>query len=152
FRAFVGQTNFQAVNWRNQGFDQTDEHPVVCVSWNDAQAFCEWLSSKEKGRLYRLPTEAEWEYACRGGLSSSIPFHFGAKDPEPAPSHTSPVGRSPPTPFGLYDMHGNVGEWCADWSDEPYSHHSLRKAPPGPTPAPSRVLRGGSWMVGDRLC
>jgi formylglycine-generating enzyme required for sulfatase activity len=154
-------------NWRNPGFAQTDDHPVVLVSWNDAKAFCEWLSRKDN-RTYRLPTEAEWEYACRGGTSTR--FWHGNDDEGlanvanvadgtakqkynswttiAAPDGyvvTAPVGRFPPNPFGLHDMHGNVWEWCADWYDSSYYGTSPGVDPQGPSSGSSRVLRGGSW-------
>jgi len=143
-------------NWRNPGFEQSDEHPVTCVSWNDAVAFCQWLSKKE-GKTYRLPTEAEWEYACRAGTTTR--WCFG--DDEAALGEyawyyvnsgekTHPVGQKRPNAWGLYDMHGNVWEWCADWYAEGY----YRKAPPddptGPSSGADRVLRGGSWI--NNLC
>jgi sulfatase modifying factor 1 len=118
-------------SWRNSGFEQTDGHPVVNVSWNDAQAFCDWLSRKE-GKKYRLPTEAQWEYACRGRTQTR--FHFGdevedlaqygnvadASARKKLPDwfwtikaddgyvFTAPVGKYKPNGFGLYGMHGNV--------------------------------------------
>ncbi len=154
--------------WRNTGFEQTDEHPVVNVSWNDAVAFCEWLSRKE-GKTYRLPTEAEWEYACRAGtttrywcgddqeklaevanvadatLKAKIPnakFTISASD---GYAFTSPVGSFRPNPFGLYDMHGNAWEWCADWYGKDYYAASPTDDPNGPSSGALRVLRGGSW-------
>ncbi len=160
-------------NWRNPGFPQTDNHPVVNVSWNDAVAFCEWLSEKE-GREYRLPTEAEWEYACRAGTITR--YHHG-DDPEglarvgnvgdgtakewfakrvvgwryhilAKDGHvfTAPVGSFSANAFGLYDMHGNVWEWCADWFDEKYYSNSPVDDPQGPASGSYRVLRGGSWV------
>ena len=155
--------------WLNPGFDQTDEHPVVIVSWNDAMAFCRWLSRTE-GRIYRLPTEAEWEYACRAGTTTK---YFSGDDPETLaavanvadgtaresfPSwrlmisardgfvQTAPVGRLRPNEFGLYDMHGNVWEWCNDGYEEKYYKKSPGVDPPGPTQAPDRVTRGGGWV------
>ena len=125
-------------SWRNAGFQQTDKHPVVNVSWNDAMAFCKWLSAKE-GKTYRLPTEAEWEYACRAGTTTR---YYNGDDPEtlakvgnvadatakaefPAWAwtikasdgylFTSPMGSFRPNAFGLYDMHGNAWQWCSDW-------------------------------------
>jgi len=131
----------------------TGRFPVESVSWDEAVAFCTKLTElpaeKKAGRVYRLPTEAEWEYACRGGATSSKPFHFGASlSPSQANSHlgrTMAVGSYPANGFGLYDMHGNVGEWCADWYGS-YPQGSTRvKDPTGPLSGTRRVLRGGSW-------
>ncbi len=147
-----------------RAFEQTDEHPVVNVSWNDAVAFCEWLSQKE-GELYRLPTEAEWEYACRAGtttqfyggdnpellseLGNVIDGTFNAKFPgwtlnsaNDGYVYTAPVGQFVPNQFGLYDMHGNVWERCSDWCGN-YSAAPLVD-PEGP-PNKMPVSRGGSW-------
>ncbi len=168
----TGKFEFKAeYSWRNPGFEQTDEHPVVCVSWNDAVAFCEWLSRKE-GKSYRLPTEAEWEYACRAGTSTRYwcgddqeklaevanvadatakakfpdwKFSISASD---GYVFTSPVGSFRPNPFGLYDMHGNALQWCADWYDKKYYEKSSADDPTGPSSGSSRVLRGGSWSDG----
>ncbi|MEI8376521.1 MAG: SUMF1/EgtB/PvdO family nonheme iron enzyme, partial [Planctomycetota bacterium] len=153
---------------RNAGFEQTDEHPVVNVSWNDAVAFCEWLSKKEK-KTYRLPTEAEWEYACRAGTTTR---YSSGDDPETLAKvgnvadatakaqfpdltwtikasdgyvFTSPVGSFQPNAFGLYDMHGNAWQWCADWYGEDYYAKSPADDPSGPTTGSGRVLRGGGW-------
>jgi formylglycine-generating enzyme len=160
-------------NWRNPGFAQTDVHPVVNVSWNDATAFCAWLGRKE-GRKYRLPTEAEWEYACRGRTGTL--FQTG-DDPEALtavanvadgstrarfPSFrpvraddgfvfTAPVGRFRANDFGLHDMHGNVAEWCSDWYGDSYTA-TVTKDPVGPATGSSRVVRGGSWVDGARHC
>jgi formylglycine-generating enzyme required for sulfatase activity len=146
---------------------QEDDHPVVDVSWNDATAFCEWLSSKE-GMSYRLPTEAQWEYACRAGTTtryftgdapSSLRSVGNVGDrslesPVPLPSavtwddaypFTAPIGRFQPNPFGLYDMLGNVQEWCADWYSADYYTPSSATDPTGPPSGSLRVLRGGCW-------
>jgi len=155
--------------WRNPGFAQTDDHPVVNVSWNDAVAFAAWLSRKE-GKQYRLPTEAEWEYACRAGTTTR--YYFG-DDPEglvevgnvadatlkarfpnsPVTTiagrdgyvFTAPVGRFRPNAFGLYDMHGNVWEWCADWYEKGAYERYKRGDLTPPSGGHDRVLRGGSW-------
>jgi formylglycine-generating enzyme required for sulfatase activity/serine/threonine protein kinase len=152
-----------------KGMD-TRQFPVDKVSWLDAVEFCRWLSErpeeKSKGRTYRLPTEAEWEYACRGGPSiknPSPPFHFGGSlsstqanfaggAPYGGASHgpflkrTSKVGSYPGNPLGLYDFHGNVLQWCADWYDpEYYKKRSPTKDPQGPETGQHRVMRGGFW-------
>jgi formylglycine-generating enzyme required for sulfatase activity len=160
-------------NWRNPGFTQTDQHPVLIVSWNDAMAFCRWLSRKE-AKTYRLPTEAEWEYSCRAGTRTR--FHCGSDDELGLPlianvadqslvgkwyrtgkpqmhtwddgyPFTAPVGRFRPNKFGLYDMQGNVMQWCSDRYDYNYYAHSPQQDPEGPQSSKYqlRVLRGGSW-------
>ncbi len=152
-------------SWKNPGWEQTDDHPAVNLSWDDAKAFCAWLSKKE-GRTYRLPTEAEWEYACRAGTTTR--YHSG-DDPEtlaqtgnvadasakkefpqwPAIqgddgyTFTAPVGRYQPNAFGLYDMHGNALEWCEDWFW--YCNRAERTDPKGPPFGLARVQRGGGW-------
>jgi formylglycine-generating enzyme required for sulfatase activity len=140
------------LNWRNPGFSQEEYHPVVCVSWNDAVAFCRWLSDRE-GKTYRLPIEAEWEYACRAGTTTR--WSFGddqshlvefAWFSENAANGTRPVGRKKPNPWGLYDMHGNVSVYCADWFALDYYSHSPATDPLGPVFAECRVLRGGAWL------
>jgi formylglycine-generating enzyme required for sulfatase activity len=172
-----GAKNFEQnprFNWQNAGFDQTDEHPVVNVSWNDAQAFIAWLNRKEgQGNVYRLPTEAEWEYACRAGTNTK---YACGDDPEGLAAigniadatakekytdrttiaardgyaYTAPVGRFQPNGFGLFDMHGNVWEWCADWYDKDYYKQSPLEDPQGPEKASNRVFRGGCWFSGPR--
>jgi serine/threonine protein kinase/formylglycine-generating enzyme required for sulfatase activity len=123
----------------------TDEFPVERVSWNDAQAFLNRLSGLEEeqqaGRQYRLPTEAEWEYACRGGATPSTSYHLGgtivanlANFKDTTLNRTCKVGSYKPNAFGLYDMHGNVWEWCADWYDKDYYGNSPRRDPQGPPP------------------
>jgi len=157
-------------SWREVGFEQTDDHPVVNVSWNDAAEFCKWLSGKE-GKTYRLPTEAEWEYACRAGTSTR---YYHGDDPEGLAevgnvadatakaqfpewkstiaardgyAFTAPVGKFKPNAWGLYDMHGNVWEWSADWYAAAYYKASPLEDPKGPDSGTFRVLRGGSWLV-----
>jgi formylglycine-generating enzyme required for sulfatase activity len=144
----------------------TSDFPVERVSWLDAVEFCARLSArpeeKAAGRVYRLPTEAEWEYACRAGTST--PFHTGTKlssrqanfdgVPGGGPSlrQTCKAGSYPPNAWGLYDMHGNVGEWCQDWYGEGYYAVSPRKGPKGPATGAHRVIRGGSWVDRAWLC
>jgi formylglycine-generating enzyme required for sulfatase activity len=150
----------------------TDDFPVERVSWEDAKKFCEKLSQFEKERrakrTYRLPTEAEWEYSCRGGPSSN-PFHFGKSlastqanfyghhpyggaKKGPYLERTCKVGSYDPNKFGLYDMHGNVCQWCSDWYDKDYYKDSPTKDPKGPDSGTARVLRGGSWDFSGWAC
>ncbi len=156
-------------SWRNTGFAQDDTHPVVNVTWNDAVAMSRWLSQKE-GRRYRLPSEAEWEYACRAGSTSryysgnapvSLVQIANTFDADAAPywpalraqalpgsdghAFTAPVGSYRPNAFGLYDMLGNAWEWTADWHDDAYYAASPVVDPPGPASGSVRVRRGGSW-------
>ena len=144
-------------NWKHPDFPQDDDHPVVCVSWNDARAFCAWLAGREKQRegMYRLPTEAEWEYACRAGTTTAFwpgdalttdRANYDGKAGGGAGlfrEGTTPVWVFPPNAWGLYDVHGNVWEWCADW----YGPYPAGGAvdPQGPSSGRQRALRGGSW-------
>ncbi len=163
---------FDDVDWRHPGFEQTDDHPVTCVSWNDAVAFCEWLG-KKTGKQVRLPREAEWEHACRAGTTTKYAWgdnpHEGkgwcnvadltAKKTfdnwevfkfEDGYLFTAPVGTYRANAWGLHDMHGNVWEWCQDKhilveSDEPFDD----RYPSGDT---LRNLRGGSWLSSTARC
>ncbi len=170
-RSHVGMKD--DATWRNPYFKQTDEHPVVCVSWNDARAFADWLNATDRARpagsSYRLPTEAEWEYACRAGTTTwyqwgddpgagkgwcnvkdlAAEVIFGSRGGkvfqwDDGFVYTAPVGSFRASSFGLHDMHGNVGEWCEDW------HGAYRSGdqtdPVGPASGEKRVLRGGSWL------
>jgi formylglycine-generating enzyme required for sulfatase activity len=157
------------LNWRTPGFEQSDDHPVGQVSWLDCVEYCKWLSKIEKG-TYRLPTEAEWEYACRGGSIAAFSFgilassqalmnvaDFALKEHHPSmvaigtwndgAAYSSRVGSYVPNPFGLYDMHGNALEWCSDWYDPVYYNYSEGVDPKGPKQGKTRVQRGGSFMV-----
>jgi len=134
-----------------------NRHPAICIAWKDATAFCRWLSQKE-GKKYRLPTEAEWEYACRAG--SSTQYNTGKiitndqanywRDEKPDGSYhirdrkLMEVGSYEPNAWGLYDMHGNVAELCIDWFG-PYPSGNVVD-PQGPPSGETRVYRGGSWM------
>jgi formylglycine-generating enzyme required for sulfatase activity len=147
------------------------EHPVEQVSWEDAAAFCRRLSEraeeKKAGRSYRLPTEAEWECACRAGTTTPFSFGsslsaeqanfdgarpYGTAKPGEARGRTTKVGSFRPNAFGLADMHGNVWEWVSDWYAEDYYEHSPDRDPPGPLRGTRRVLRGGCWNNSGHLC
>lgn len=130
------------------------DYPVEMVSWSDAAEFCKRLSElpeeKAAGRVYRLPTEAEWEYACRAGAKTT--YSFG-DDPKLLADHAwfgensnerpHPVGKKQPNAWGLYDMQGNVWEWCADWYGD-YPKDAVTD-PTGPNEGTLRILRGGGW-------
>ncbi|MBY0524212.1 MAG: SUMF1/EgtB/PvdO family nonheme iron enzyme [Gemmataceae bacterium] len=184
FRAFVDETKYQTQAertgkgafrydadkkewvrdakciWKAPGYPIADDLPVTCVTWTDAAAFCEWLSKKE-GRRYRLPTEAEWEYACRA--DTTTPFHFGTSpsieqanvlseaDATAEKVHGLPVGVGSyrPNLWGLSDMHGNAAEWCADYYDPGAYRASFDKDPQGPSFGSKRVIRGGSCLEGS---
>ncbi len=133
-----------------------DDLPVERVSWEDAVRFCETLSA-QTGRVFRLPSEAEWEYACRAGSSGKWCFGDDEKllkqyawYDENSGSKTHPVGQKRANEFGLFDMHGNVWEWCADWYGDYASSNQTDSS--GPTTGKSRVLRGGSWYNYSRNC
>jgi formylglycine-generating enzyme required for sulfatase activity len=131
-------------------------HPVDTVSHDEAVEFCRRLSElpdeQMAGRRYRVPTEAEWEYACRAGSKTAFSFGNNATAlgsyawyAENSNEMTHAVGGKKPNAFGLYDMHGNVWEWCSDWYDEKYYANSPATDPKGPDSGSFRVLRGGSW-------
>jgi formylglycine-generating enzyme required for sulfatase activity len=157
----VTQAQYEAVTGLNPSHFKGERNPVECVSWNDALEFCKKLSEKT-GQTVRLPTEAEWEYACRAGTTT--PFNTGETISTDEVNYdgrftyenghkgkyrtkTVPVGSFAANGFGLYDMHGNVWEWCQDWYDAEYYKNSPTDDPPGPEKGQSRVLRGGS--LGD---
>jgi formylglycine-generating enzyme required for sulfatase activity len=187
FAAFIEETGYKVaggcyvreggrqlrpqLSWSAPGFAQNENHPVACVSWEDADSYAQWLGTKT-GNTYRLLTEAEWEYAARGG--SAARFSFGDEaagiceygngadqtagiafpDWTVAPCrdgfpYTAPAGTFKPNPFGLYDMHGNLWEWVADCQSDSLRHLSSPDAAGGARPACTadtpRVLRGGSW-------
>lgn len=156
-------------SWRNPGFTQGEDHPAINITWNDAVALAQWLSQRE-GKKYRLPTEAEWEYACRAG--SRTRYHNGdtpasllqvantfdqmtqrywphwqayALPGSDGFAFTAPVGSFTPNAWGLYDMHGNAWEWVSDFFDDTYYAHSPMDDPTGPATGNLRVRRGGSW-------
>lgn len=192
FRRFVEATNFKTLaeedgggyaydsttqrlslnhdsSWKSTGFEQSDDHPVINICWHDAVAFCKWLTQVE-GQSYRLPTEAEWEYACRAGtttpwstgaafdtvqgsgnicdsnLNAVYPFAKWTVAWSDGYAFTAPVGYFRPNAFGLYDMHGNVFEWCSDpWLLRDYAGNTIEDPDEKPEQG-SRVVRGGSYL------
>ena len=168
WKQFVRATGWESqsdTDWRLPGFAQSDEHPVVGVSWNDAQLYLHWLSERT-GQTYRLPSEAEWEYACRAGTKTA--FHFGDEITTELANYdghytyngspkgafvqgTSKVGSYPPNPWGLFDMHGNVWEWVQDVVHANYVGAPLDgSAWEEGGDQVRRVLRGGSWLYNPR--
>jgi formylglycine-generating enzyme required for sulfatase activity len=162
----VTQGQWKAVMGSNPSYfkDKGDNYPVERVSWNDVQEFL-WKLNAATGKRYRLPTEAEWEYACRAG--STTPFNTGNNLTTSQANYdgnypyngnakgtylqrTQPVGSYSPNAWGIYDMHGNVWEWCSDWYGD-YST-SAQTNPPGPSSGSLRVLRGGSWNYDAESC
>ncbi|GHU06259.1 hypothetical protein FACS1894158_12140 [Betaproteobacteria bacterium] len=148
----VTQGEWVAVMGSNPSQFKGRSNPVEWVSWDDAQTFIQRLNAKEGTNKYRLPTEAEWEYAARAGTKSAYSFGDDAEQlgayawyDDNSGSQTHPVGQKKPNPWGLYDMHGNVYEWVNDWNDESYYSRSPSTDPAGPSSGRSRVLRGGSW-------
>jgi len=153
----------------------TSRFPVDSATWEEADRFCRTLTRRERveatGWEYRLPTEAEWEYACRAWISTRWPFHFGRSiessranfdaqylyprdyDPDrPTIGHPVEVGRYTPNAFGLYDMHGNIDEWCSDWFDGGYYRESPIDDPTGPPDGSSKCYRGGAWSGQGEDC
>ena len=131
---------------------------VIFVSWYDAVEYCNWLS-RQTGKHYRLPTEAEWEYAARGGNKSRGYKYSGSDNINRVAwydgnsnDRTHPVGTKQPNELGIYDMSGNLWEWCSDWYDSDYYSRSPERNPKGPTSGNSRVLRGGSWDFDVSYC
>ncbi len=181
----VTQEQYQKVTGKNPALfnekrDGGPQHPVEQVSWKDAGEFCQRLSAlpaeRKAGRVYRLPTEAEWEYACRAGTTtvfctgdalSSKQANFNGNHPYggagkgPYLKQTCKVGSYPPNAWGLYDMHGNVWEWCADFYDPDYYKQSPKTDPKGPAQGVAstgfradffQVVRGGCWLDEARAC
>ena len=155
----VTQEQYERVMGENpSNYKGDSQRPVETVSWEEAVEFCRRLSQQE-GKTYRLPTEAQWEYACRAG--STAKWHFGDEESRlgdhawydsNSDSTAHPVGQKKANAWGLYDMHGNVYEWCADWYDFAYYGESPSKNPTGPASALYRVHRGGSWLHDAKQC
>jgi formylglycine-generating enzyme required for sulfatase activity len=163
-------------DWRNPSIEQKGNYPVVQMSWNDSKAFCDWLSRKS-GKNVTLPTEAQYEYACRAGATTAYPWGDSPDDGQGwanvgdqtyknsidnAPANavyfnwddgyafTSPVGMYKPNAFGLYDMIGNVWEWCADWY-APFTKDPVTD-PMGPPTGKNKVAHGGSYIDPPKMC
>lgn len=160
------------LSWRNPGFEQGDDHPVVCVSWDDAHAYASWLSART-GRAYRLPSEAEFEYAARAGAATTFPwgaepgdvcahangFDLAARREHPdwpgldcddGYPHTAPATSHPANVFGLYGMTGNVFQWTEDCFHDSYAGAPRDGAPWVTEHCATRVIRGGSWLNSAR--
>jgi len=150
YRSFIEDTDHQAPHgWNDPRFNHLDQ-PVTSVSWFDATAYCAWLAEKT-GKHYRLPTEAEWERAARGGLECKL-YTWGDEAPQLQPNYSEfwlngpeRVGQRPPNGFGLHDISENVHEWSSDWYDERYYLDSPERKPQGPASGTRRASRGGSW-------
>lgn len=137
-----------------------DDHPVVFTNWNEAMAFCLWLSQRE-GREYQLPTEAQWEFAARGTDARIFPWgnqwdplRCNSAEEGGGFDQTSPVTQfsNGASPHGILDMVGNVWEWCADWYEPGYGSGTARENPTGPAAGQYKVCRGGSWMNHGYSC
>ena len=159
----VTQAQYEQVMGSNPSIDKGAENPVDPVSWDDAVQFCRQFSElpaeKAAGNVYRLPTEAQWEYACRAGTTTT--FSFGDDNSvlgdyvwytNNSSGSTHPVGSKRPNAWGLYDMHGNIWEWCSDWYGEDYYESSPTSDPTGPSGGSLRVIRGGSWFNTADYC
>jgi formylglycine-generating enzyme required for sulfatase activity len=157
----VTQDQWQAVMGNNPSRFKGPKNPVEQVSWDDCQQFLDKLNAKSgPGRgKFQLPTEAQWEYACRAKSTSQ--YCFGDDEARlgeyawygnNSGSKTHPVGERKPNAWGLYDMHGNVWEWCQDWYDGGYYAKSPMDDPAGPTTGSNRVDRGGSWLHDAGFC
>ena len=155
-KAFAKDAKVQT--YVNPGYAVTDDSPTTEITWNDATAYCQWLSTQEKA-TYRLPTEAEWEYACRAGTTTQYSFgddvallyQYGWYK-QNAADHSHPVGRKLWNGFGLFDMHGNLHEWCGDYFDEKWYSASPLNDPSGPVTGSNRVIRGGHWNYLASTC
>ncbi|MDP6381551.1 MAG: formylglycine-generating enzyme family protein, partial [Phycisphaerae bacterium] len=156
----VTQEQYVAMMGKNPSQFKNPKNPVETVPWNDAVEFCRKLSART-GRTVRLPTEAQWEYACRAGTTT--PFNTGETISTDEANYdgkyvygngkkgvyrekSTPVGSFKANAWGLHDMHGNVLEWCNDWYGNDYYKSSPRVDPKGPGSGPARVIRGGSWF------
>ena len=155
----VTQAQYEAVTGKNPSYFKGPDRPVEMISWEEAREFAHRLNRMERILAYSLPTEAQWEYVCRAGSSTTYCFGFEegslggyAWYYDNSGKETHPVGKKKPNDWGLYDMHGNVWEWCQDWHDSGYYSKSPGLNPPGPSTGRFRVRRGGNWCYDARLC
>jgi formylglycine-generating enzyme len=156
YAQFLASTQHRMpLHWDDPVFSHP-EQPVVSPSWFDAMAYCDWLS-KKTGRRYRLPTEAEWEHAARGGLEQQL-YPWGDAPLESLANYSArwklapePVGRAEQNAFGLFDIGANVHEWCADWFGPGYYAASPDRNPQGPPGGSRRASRGGSWRHATKV-
>jgi len=177
FKKFVDDSGYDREEfWAKEGWQWREENeiseplywhdrkwnvsnfPVVGISWYEAMAYASWLS-KRAGHLYRLPTEAEWEKAARGTDGSKYPWgedfdKNSCNSDESGLNRTSPVGifSIDKSPYGCFDMAGNVCEWCSDWYDDNYYVNSPDRNPKGPSDGAGRVIRGGGWNYNAGSC
>ncbi|MFY9226688.1 MAG: SUMF1/EgtB/PvdO family nonheme iron enzyme [Blastocatellia bacterium] len=173
FEIFASSTNYitqpelekSPISWRDYFTPDRENYPVVLVSWQDAMAYCKWLSAVT-GKTYRLPTEAEWEYAAHGGTTKA--YSWGDEiDPEQANydsnaergliagvvlDYIEPVDSYSANGYGLHNVSGNVAEWCYDWFDADYYKNSPSKNPIGPEKGFYKAIRGGSWVSSADIC
>ena len=154
----VTQKQYEEVTGSNPSKHRGAKNPVEMVTWHEAKVFCQAMAERT-GKPVRLPTEAEWEYACRAGTSTR--YHAGDSDRDltrvgwwrsNSGREAHPVGRMKPNAWGLYDMHGNVLEWVADWYGADYYQRSLGTVPQGPTSGSQKVVRGGCWYRTPDYC
>jgi sulfatase modifying factor 1 len=148
YARFLASTRMPPPPWWGDPRFADPRQPVVGINWFEATAYCAWLS-QEEGRPFRLPTEAEWEKAARGGLEGAR-FPWGDERPHAAGFDRPPVVTdTPANPFGLVALSGVCHEWCLDWEDERYYSTSGEENPPGPARGTRRVSRGGAWRHQD---
>jgi len=155
----VIQKEWRSVMGNDPSCFEGDDRPVECVSWNDVQEYIKKLNTKEDTDKYRLPTEVEWEYACRAGTATR--YSFGDADSNlgdyawyygNSGNGTQPVGKKKPNPWGLYDMHGNLWEWCHNRYNENQENALAYASTWDDVVASSPVLRGGSWVNYPKKC
>jgi formylglycine-generating enzyme len=156
WRAYCNATGLAMPDTPRWGWHDND--PIVNVSWKKAVAYCHWLSDKT-GKEYHLPTEAQWEYAARGGINSHGYTYSGSSNLDSVGWYEKNSGgkahataQKQPNELGLYDLCGNVWEWCQDWYDKNYYSHSRRSNPEGPSSGTDNMVRGGSWYHTPSSC